>query len=159
MTPEKLPNHEGEFRIYFSPLTQGDLEYVRLLRNRFKEAFVYQKDITKEQQEEWFKKYSQQERKDYTIFVLKLKEDNQSIGMTSFLKVGDTFELGNNIIDTPFQGRGYFSEVYRLMKKEVGNEKIFATILPGNEHMIKVYEKLGFKHQGQKESLIYMTDY
>jgi len=126
------------------PVAAIDMDWMRELRNRFRHSFKYNQEIGEQQQKEWYQNYWQQPRDDYTVFAVWAGDDR--IGLTSYRRWdSERYELGNNIIDTPFQGQGYFSQIYRAVKGRVGNAPMVATVLKDNTHMIDVYRHLGFR--------------
>ncbi len=137
-------------RVNIRPIENSDMEWARKLRNEHRTAFVYQDVITQAQQQEWFYNYQERDRAEYTFFVVEV--GGERIGTTSYRRYDETrFELGNNIIDTPYQGKGYFSEVYHSVKEWLADAPIVATVLDDNQHMLDVYHRLGFQDLGYVE--------
>ena len=158
MSPERLPVIEKErlgFRL--EPIQEDDLEFARQMRNKNRTAFLYQGEITPEQQRAWYERY-QESREDYTLYVA--WDGEERIGTTSLKKLGeDVYELGNNTIDEPFQGRGYFSKIYQASKELVPGKRLAASVLPSNSHMLTVYEHYGFVYRGaDKDGLIWVEE-
>ena len=152
LTPEK---EESIFRVSLIPVTEEDLEYIRELRNKFKESFVYNRDISPEQQQIWWKKYCERPRDEYTFYVLRSKT-GERMGTTSLTKVKENvYEFGNNILDDQFQGKGYFREVYQQALRILGDNTLMATVLPGNKHMQDVYRKFRLEETTDGETVIF----
>lgn len=154
---------ESQFRICLDPLTKSELEYARQLRNKFRKSFFIQYITSPEQQQQWFKNiYLRRKREDYTLFIVRLVTTGEPVGTTSFSKLTeDIYELGNNIIDDDYQGRGYFTEVYKLMKEKIGGKGFAAKIFRTNHRMLDIYKHLGFEARTdtEKDNLVTMMDY
>ena len=144
------------YRIKLEPITEDDLEYIRLLRNKFKDAFFYKREITKDQQAIWWDKYLAKSREAYTFYVVRLKSTNERIGTTSLTRVKEgVYEFGNNILDTSYQGKGYFREVYQTVLGILGDNTLMARVDESNEHMQDVYRKFRLFEFTEEDRIVF----
>jgi RimJ/RimL family protein N-acetyltransferase len=156
LVPE--PQEGDIYRVRLDPVTKDDLEYIRELRNRYRTSFVYQREITPEQQQAWWQKYSARPRDEYTFYVIRQKATDERMGTTSLTKVREgLYEFGNNILDEAYQGKGYFREVYQKALEILGNNTLMATVLPENTHMQDVYRKFRL-FETMKEGMVVFSN-
>ena len=93
-------NFQNEFEdIVLKPLEQKNIEDLRNLRNKEenRKCFIYQKEITKEEQENWYKKYSEKEEDLMFSAFLKENEEYYYIGSSGIVwSVGELFSDEDN---------------------------------------------------------------
>ena len=122
-------------------ITRTDLEWARKARNEYRQYFISQKTISSKQQQEWFARYNG------SFFIIWV--DKKRAGTISVSKDN---EIGNVLILEPYQGKGIFKQVLKLIEKKFG-QHLFLVVKSENKHAIKVYKKMGFKivsHQMEK---------
>lgn len=143
--------------IVLKPITKDDLEWARDLKNQNRSAFFYQEEISPEGQAAWFERYRAQPREEYTLFII--WEGDKRVGTTSLKKiVQGVYELGNNIIDIPFRGKGYFTKVYKAALEITGDSEMIAEVIESNKHMLAVYGKLGFRELKREAGIVVVTN-
>ena len=73
---------------------------------------------------------------------MQLTKTGEYIGTASIKLIGSgTYEFGNNIIDSPYQGKGYFREVFQQILELVGSSNLIATVRLENETMQNIYRR------------------
>ncbi len=152
--------HQYEFdfgRICLKPLEKEDIEPLRLLRNQEREYFATQHEISKENQEAWYKSYLKKE--DDIMFKI-VKKDNlqEFIGAIALYDIdwkNKTSECGRTVVDkdkAPEKGIGMeATKAVCLFGFEVLKlEKIVGEVLKSNERIIKVDQRAGFYIVGEQ---------
>jgi RimJ/RimL family protein N-acetyltransferase len=89
-------------------------------------------------------------------FIIEDKDTNQPIGITSFINIDFFNRNAEYIVDIgekDYWGKGYGEEAVSLMLniafKELNLHRIYLRVFSFNTPAIKLYEKLGFKHEGK----------
>lgn len=118
-------------------IEEGDLETVRELRNRNREWFFDEREITATQQAAWFASLREKPIRFYVI-----EEDGAVVGTISVAESEDGMELGNLIVDDRYRGRGLMAEAVAELCRAPGT--YFARVKPGNEASAHVFERAGF---------------
>lgn len=122
-------------------LTEQTLDFVRELRNKNKEYFVYSETISEDEHRAWFKKISQD--MDYKFLVI--KDDAQNIGTISLKRNEHIIEIGNVLIEESHRGKGVLKEILENLEKAFPELTLKLEVLYSNTNAINVYTKLGFK--------------
>lgn len=98
----------------------------------------------------------------FVIFHMLLKESQQLIGLTGFVRYYPAHhraELGYSILREEFKNKGYMSEACETMLNygfnELGLNRIEAMVGPSNLPSLKIIEKLNFKKEGQLKQHYY----
>ena len=144
---------EGKYdKIILEPLKKEDIEDLRLLRNKKenRECFIYQKEISKEEQEKWFDKYLEKETD--IMFVVSLKEDQRPIGYVALYDINDekkTCEFGRIIVDkTKVLEKGMGFQITKcccdIGFEKLGMNMIYLEVFSDNIPALKTYLKVGF---------------
>ncbi|WP_315323209.1 GNAT family N-acetyltransferase [Fusobacterium pseudoperiodonticum] len=144
---------EGKYdKIILEPLKKEDIEDLRLLRNKKenRECFIYQKEISKEEQEKWFDKYLEKETD--IMFVASLKEDKRPIGYAALYDINDakkTCEFGRIIVDkTKVLEKGMGFQITKcccdIGFEKLGMNMIYLEVFSDNIPALKTYLKVGF---------------
>ena len=123
----------------FRPITHKDIEKLRIWRNDNRDAFFYNKSVSKKEQGEWYKEYLNKQDKLYIIEY----QDND-IGCIGYRPFEDCIELYNLIIDERYLRKGLMSKALKLLLKEIDG-KIIVRVVRGNEKAFNFYIKNGFK--------------
>ena len=129
------------------PLSAEDCEPLRTLRNRNRQYFFSSAEISREQQENWFRNYLAKEN-DYVFSVF---YNNVWVGSASLYNIsGAGGEFGRIVVDGDRVSRkGLGSEAVRAVCKigfeKLGLESIFLEVLSDNKRAIHAYEKAGFQ--------------
>lgn len=138
-------------RVLLKPLEHKDLEELRLLRNKERKWFVYSKELSANDQEEWFEKYKKASN-DYMFSVFHISNPEIFIGAAALYNVNadtNTAEFGRIIIDgskVGGQGLGYDTTICicQIGFEQLKLNRIILYVFPDNVKAIKTYEKSGF---------------
>lgn len=122
-------------------LTEETLEFARKLRNKNLKYFVNQEEVTRTQQEMWYKKIINDETYKFII----IKEDEKPIGTISLKMDKGTLEIGNVIVDEEYRGKGVLKEILHNIVAAYPKMPIKLQVLLSNKEAQEVYYKLGFK--------------
>lgn len=122
------------------PIEYRDIEKLRIWRNRNKDAFFYNKSISKKEQIKWFEGYSKQA--DSQLYIIKYQ--NKDIGCIGYRPFKDCIELYNVIIDDRYSDKGLMSKAFNLLCGYL-NRKIIIRVLNTNEKAIIFYIRNGGK--------------
>lgn len=97
-----------------------------------------------------------------TIFAIRTREDDQFLGVAALSNVhaqARYAEYGINIAHPEYQNKGYGIEVTELMLcygfLELNLNRIWLSVFGYNLRAIKLYEKVGFIHEGREREMIY----
>lgn len=144
-------------------LTEKDLELVREWRNspEVSQYMYTENTITKVQQENWFKKISQEETSKYWI----IKYDNNKIGVANLSDIDKRnskcfwgFYLGNSSIRGQGIGAKIEFNVLKYVFEEISLNKLCGEVLSFNEKVVKMHEKFGFRREGYLRSHVQKSD-
>ena len=155
--------------IVLKPLEQKNIEDLRNLRNKKenRKCFIYQKEITKEEQEKWYKKYL--EKEEDLMFSAFLKENEENpVGFAALYDIDKNSkkcEFGRIIVDKSKvikKGIGY--QITKCLCdigfQNLGLDMIYLEVFSDNIPALKTYLKVGFveKNRYKKEDreIIYM---
>lgn len=153
--------YQFEFEsILLKPLMEADIEELRVLRNREKQYFSSQDEITREGQKQWYQKYLN--KADDIMFKI-VKHDNPDlfIGAIALYDIDweqRIAECGRTVLDkslAPEKGIGQeATKAVCLFGFEVLKiRKIVAEVLKSNERIIKVDKRAGFYIVGEHEDV------
>lgn len=166
-------NFQNEFEdIVLKPLEEKNIEDLRNLRNKEenRKCFIYQKEITKEEQENWYKKYS--EKEEDLMFSAFLKENEEyPIGFAALYNIDKNnkkCEFGRIIVDkskVTKKGIGY--QITKCLCdigfQDLGLDMIYLEVFSDNIPALKTYLKVGFieknRYQKDNKEIIYMELY
>lgn len=137
-------------RVTLRPLEEKDIEYTRLLRNQYRNCFVFSDEITEENQKMWYKSYLNQEG-DYMFAVCVL---GQCVGTAAIYNVDMTVkcaEYGRLMIDKKrCQERGFGQDATQaaccIAFEQIGIETILLEVFEDNLSARKTYERCGFRY-------------
>ena len=158
--------------IILKPLEWKNIEELRNLRNKEenRKCFIYQKEITKEEQENWYKKYL--EKEEDIMFSAFLKADEEYlIGFAAFYDIDKNSkkcEFGRIIVDknkVTKKGIGY--QITKCLCdigfQNLGLDMIYLEVFSDNIPALKTYEKAGFiernRYKKNDKEIIYMELY
>lgn len=166
-------NFQNEFEdIVLKPLEEKNIEDLRNLRNKEenRKCFIYQKEITKEEQKNWYKKYS--EKEEDLMFSAFLKENEEyPIGFAALYNIDKNnkkCEFGRIIVDkskVTKKGIGY--QITKCLCdigfQDLGLDMIYLEVFSDNIPALKTYLKVGFieknRYQKDNKEIIYMELY
>lgn len=99
---------------------------------------------------------------DSTIFAVRTREDDLFLGVVALSHVNAQArhaEFGINIAHPEYQGKGYGTEATELILGygflQLNLNRIWLRVFDYNQRAIKVYENVGFVHEGRERELIY----
>lgn len=150
-------------RVFLRPLEEGDIEELRILRNRNREFFNDSRVISPEQQRAWFRRYLEQS--DDVMFAVELAGDpGKFIGATAIYNIdpaGGTAEWGRLVIDrekTDLRGLGAeaVAASCHIAFAELGVEKLVCELFRSNEPARRTYIRAGGVTVGEDEKRRYM---
>lgn len=145
-------------KIYLRALSTSDLEYThkwhsnRELYDTLVGPYRY---VSLEAEEVWLREKVAFSNQEVNLMIC-LKENDQPIGVVSVREIDWIARRGHLtgifIGDTNDQGQGYGSEALDLMVKhcflDLGLNRLFTHILADNQASLRVFEKSGFKVEG-----------
>lgn len=146
-------------KVLLRPLTEADIEQVRVWRNseHTRKWFIDDVFITEDQQKKWYERYLKDDQE--IIFLIEEKEEIfKPIGMVALYNmdfVKNEVEFGKIFIgEESARGKGYGSLVVKMVIDFAFNHYQFSIInlevLKNNIRGIHTYEKLGFKIINEK---------
>ena len=158
--------------IILKPLEWKNIEELRNLRNKEenRKCFIYQKEITKEEQENWYKKYL--EKEEDIMFSAFLKADEEYlIGFAALYDIDKNSkkcEFGRIIVDknkVTKKGIGY--QITKCLCdigfQNLGLDMIYLEVFSDNIPALKTYLKAGFiernRYKKNDKEIIYMELY
>jgi len=118
-------------------IRESDLEAVRELRNRSREWFFDDREVSAAEQRAWF---ASLQSKPVSFYVI--EEDDAVVGTISVAEREDGFELGNLVLDERFRGRGLMTGAVEQLSRSGGT--FYARVKPGNDASAAVFERAGF---------------
>lgn len=150
-------------RVQLRPLEQEDIEPLRILRNQNRQYFLSQQEITKKEQEEWYRSYLTR-MNDIMFKIAKNDAPSVFIGAIALYDIDmelKTAEFGRVVVDkvkAPETGIG--TEAVRAIClfgfNELHLEKIVCEVLMTNERAIKAYQNVGFHIVTEREGMYHM---
>lgn len=165
-----IHNFQNEFEnIILKSLEQKNIEDLRDLRNKEenRKCFIYQKEITKEEQENWYKNYLEKEGD--IMFSAFLKENEKyPVGFAALYDIDKNdkkCEFGRIMVNknkVTKKGIGY--QITKCLC-EIGFEKlglnlIYLEVFSDNIPALKTYLKAGFieknRYKKENKEIIYM---
>lgn len=118
-------------------IEEGDLDVVRELRNRNREWFFDDREITAAQQAAWFESLRGKSVRFYVI-----EHAGAVIGTISIDQGEVGMEVGNLILDPRYRGQGLMAEAVAELCRAPGT--YYARVKPGNDASVNVFERAGF---------------
>jgi len=119
-----------------------------------------QNEIKKQEHKNWFLNQLKNEKSVYFILMNK----NKQIGSIRFNIEENKTALISYLIDSKHHGKGYGKRIlqeaifcFKRIKKEV--ESIHGYVMPENVASCKIFEKLNFEKQEQKDSIKYFYQF
>lgn len=122
-------------KIILRPITKGDLEWARILRNTNREFFFDSRIVSQSMQEAWFLTLS------YPFFVIEY--NGKRAGTIAVRKVQNGHEVHNVLIDIKFRKKGIFKYAMELLEKSYATP-LYVDVFSKNTNAIRAYRRLGF---------------
>ena len=160
---------EGKYdKIILKPLEEENIEDLRLLRNRMenRKCFIYQKEISKEEQKKWYNKYLENEND--VMFSAYIEKEEKPIGYVALYDIDDkkkSCEFGRIIVDkTKISEKGIGFQITKCCCDigivKLGMTKIYLEVFSDNIPAFKTYLKAGFnekkRYLNDDREVIYM---
>jgi RimJ/RimL family protein N-acetyltransferase len=123
--------------MHLRPLEERDLEFVRELRNRNREWFFDDQEITADAQRRWFDSL-----KDRPIRFYVIEEEAIAVGTVSLKDTPEGLEVGNFLLDDRYRGRDLMRQAVEQLTATPG--RYVSHVKAGNERSLRVLQKTGF---------------
>ena len=141
-------------------LLKEDIEFLRVLRNKDvnRKNFIYQKEISSEEQQLWFESYSKNTQ-DHMYSVVR-NSDDSLIGFAAIYDINNNeAEFGRLIVDKdkynqPGLGKFILKYLINVAKDKFHLQKLKLEVFADNIPALKIYEQCGFKEYASLENRI-----
>jgi len=137
-------------RLDLKPVDRGDIETLRVWRNKHGQNFFTSDTITKQQQRAWYQHYQDNYGRDF-MYLIKLK-DGTPIGTIALYNVemaDRTADIGRILLLEQFRSQGYMEEALEMLVKEAFEKirvwKLRLSCYLDNAGAISAYHKVGFQ--------------
>ncbi len=153
----------GEYnKVLLSPLSYLDIEKLRIIRNKNKRWFVYQKSISIEEQVEWYCGYLS--RSDDVMFSVFHRDSQKWVGAVGLYHIDQIHkqaEFGRIVIDGASvneKGLGLDATicVCNIGFEKLGLSKITLEVYNNNVSARKTYERAGFSTVSSDGKMLFM---
>lgn len=147
---------ENDGYVRLRSVNYSDIELLREWKNKNKESFFYQKDISEAQQVQWYSSYLQRENDYMFIIEENLKGKFEPIGCMGFRIQGDDIDLYNIIRGTKSRTSASMHEAMYIMLsyiRTIWDLQIKCDVIKDNP-AVNWYLKCGFLILEEKEYLI-----
>jgi len=122
--------------IILKPLDLRDIEWARILRNKYKKYFD-DKEISQTDQNRWYKRYIY--KKNYEFYVI--VKDDKNIGTVSLLVTDKYVKIGDLI--TEVEDTNLFKEIIEEIDKKYKCPYML-DMTENNSYLLKIIQKMGF---------------
>ena len=119
------------------PLAEGDLEFVRLLRNANRRFFFTDAEISSEQQRRWFATLP---AKPIDFYII--ENDGAAVGTISATRADGWVEIGNLLLNPDARGQGLMRRAVEELTAQPG--RYFSAVKTDNTKSRAVFEATGF---------------
>lgn len=144
--------------IILRSIQKRDIEFIRILRNKNRQYFLYSGIISTEEQCKWYEKYEIAELDYMFIAFLKNNEEELAVGTAAIYDIdtkAGSCEFGRIIVDhdaTNRRGLGVeiVNAVCKIAKQQFGVKVVKLEVYENNAPAIKTYLKAGFKAIGKR---------
>lgn len=149
-------------QVVLRPLEEGDIEELRVLRNRNREFFGDSHAISPEQQKVWFQKYQKQEQ-DFMFAVELAEQPGEFMGAIALYSCpwhpGD-MEIGRTVLDkerAPARNMGTEATLAacQIAFSQIGLQRLIGRSFKFNKRVCKMNEKVGYAVTGEDEDYFY----
>jgi len=133
-------------RLNLVPINVSDIEWLRIIRNQYKDHFLDSGGISPEQQKIWYKRYLGSNDQMYVV-ELKSGERIGTVGLYNIDADNRVATFGRVILLEEYQGKGYAEEFVKLLVNEALRifDKIKVEVHLDNINAIAIYARSGFK--------------
>ncbi|MFZ5352019.1 MAG: GNAT family N-acetyltransferase [Bacillota bacterium] len=150
-------------RIKLRKMTEKDIEVYNKWSNDeevIKNTYPNMDRYSMHDTEQFYKKISGSSNS--RTYIIEVKEAGLPIGITTLLNIDFFNRNAEFIIDIgekEYWGGGYGKEALTLMLdlafKELNLHRVFLRVFSFNERAIRLYEKIGFQHEGRMKEAIF----
>jgi RimJ/RimL family protein N-acetyltransferase len=160
----RVPILHGE-RIYLRSGERGDIPlFVRWFNDhRTTRTLMFLAPIGTASEEAWFNQMSEHQGKDRWFFVICRLQDDRAVGSIDLQGVNyrnGSAGLGIAIGDPADTGQGYGSDALRTLLTfgfdQLRLERIELEVYDFNEPARRMYERVGFRHEGTSRHALYV---
>lgn len=145
----------------FKPLGKEDLEYIRIIRNKNKNAFLNNRTIGPTHHAKWYKSYKLNCCD--VIFVVKDYYADERVGMLSIYDlnmVDQTCKIGRFIVEEEVRDGGIGSQMTKFAiefaERVFKVHRILLEVKARNEIAHHIYKSSGFHEVRRARGIIYM---
>lgn len=145
-------------KLILQTIEYQDIEDIRIMRNKYRDCFLYSGEISSAEQKQWYERYLK-EPQEYLFKVSTIFNPAYAIGMSAlynFSENGKQCEFGRIVVDQErVKERGIGLKVTLLtcqIAKELGVETVVLDVYSNNLKAYKTYVKAGFKELRQEKT-------
>lgn len=133
-----------------------DATYQWMQDNELKKNFLFRKILSIQDHKNWFDSYL----KDSSQNILAIYYENThvgNLGLKNIDKINNNAETWIYIGEASMKGKGISAQAYKLVFDSCKNElhKVYAHIADFNQSSVKMYQKVGFRKEGDFKDQIY----
>lgn len=122
------------------PITADDIEFARMMRNANRDSFIDNREVSAEQQAEWFAALQNKPHVDFRIIWL----DGVRVGTMSATTHPDgSREIGNGTVHDDYRGRGIATATESALADP--NVRCWGTYFADNPAAAVVMKRSGFE--------------
>lgn len=136
-------------KVSLKPIGAGDIEWLRSVRNKYRDSFYSRDEISPLQQRAWYDRYA--ECNTDLMFIIQDKQ-GEKVGTIALynIKMDDrSADVGRIIILDEYRGEGYMEEALNLLVEHAFKRmrlfKIKVSTYLDNAAAIGLYSKVGFE--------------
>lgn len=152
---------KGE-KIDLKPIDMNDIEWLRKIRNQYRDSFYSRDEITPQQQRSWYIRY--QEESTDQMFIIKDKNGEQigTIALYNMNMSDRSAEIGRIVLLEDYRSQGYMEEALRLVVNYGFNRlrlyRLKVSTYLDNAAAIGLYNKVGFESLSRPVMLMEMRN-
>jgi RimJ/RimL family protein N-acetyltransferase len=136
-------------RLIYKPIDANDIEWLRETRNKYRDNFFDNGEISSEQQRAWYARYREDGRDKMFIVKLKSGEPIGTIAIYNIDAQNRTATLGRVLLLDEFRHHGYAEEmvqrILQLAFESMRLYKVKVEVHYDNIDAIAIYARAGFK--------------
>jgi RimJ/RimL family protein N-acetyltransferase len=140
----------SEVKIKLRLITKDDIEWLRTIRNQYRDHFFTHDVITPEQQRRWYQAYADSTGRDY-MYIIELP-DGTKIGTIALYNINmsdRTADLGRILLREEYWNHGIMEKAINMVLNLAFNSmrlfKVRIATFLDNAGAIALYHKCGFK--------------
>lgn len=146
--------------LMLKPMTAEDSELYRVLRNKYKQWFVYKEDISRDMQKAWYENHLKL-KNEYMFSVYDKEMFIGGAGLYSIDYEEGTAEFGRIVLDydrSIHKGYGVMVlEAISSIAQQLGLKKLYLEVFENNTSAMKTYVRSGFvEYKAPMDGLVFM---